>query len=423
MVGASLALATMPIENANTGLRPYSWNRFYSHTQWDGYYDSQGTLRYRLNTYITRNETINSAVYSKYRYREWGRTTPWPKRPAPTNYYFDWRWKREPKLANVESTTVTQATVGPETQFMRDAVVLRGEPPHESVIDNNAVMANLLNQAKIKALNRLADAKVNLGVMWAERSKTSRHILSTATRVYRAFQSFRRGNLRGVAHHLGLTPGTSHKTWLEYRYAWTPLLMDIHGSVEFLADSFEGLRRPSLFVKESAQYEEPYQLFAAEDGAANPMGGRTSRHDSGKTTHKVTFWIRANMENESFRAYQQSGLANPLLTLWEITPWSFVWDWFIQVGDFLNALSALSGLTVIDCGYSESSVCNGKSEYTLTSYGSTRNRYLGSVNWETRRYLRSPTSATLHDLRPTTSVDLSIKRLFDIAALGKALRS
>ena len=34
------------------------------------------------------------------------------------------------------------------------------------------------------------------------------------------------------------------------------------------------------------------------------------------------------------------GLSNPLLTAWELTPFSFIGDWFVGVGDFLEAINA-----------------------------------------------------------------------------------
>jgi hypothetical protein len=43
---------------------------------------------------------------------------------------------------------------------------------------------------------------------------------------------------------------------------------------------------------------------------------------------------------------QQLGLTNPALVAWELVPFSFVFDWFIQVGDWLTGLTALQGVTV-----------------------------------------------------------------------------
>jgi hypothetical protein len=44
------------------------------------------------------------------------------------------------------------------------------------------------------------------------------------------------------------------------------------------------------------------------------------------------------------------GLTNPLLIAWELLPWSFVVDWFLPVGKFVENMDATAGLTFKD-GY------------------------------------------------------------------------
>ena len=48
------------------------------------------------------------------------------------------------------------------------------------------------------------------------------------------------------------------------------------------------------------------------------------------------------------RAAAQWNLGNnPLLTAWELVPYSFVVDWFIPIGDFLSQFSASHGLQYV----------------------------------------------------------------------------
>lgn len=49
-------------------------------------------------------------------------------------------------------------------------------------------------------------------------------------------------------------------------------------------------------------------------------------------------------DQSHFKTFQQIGLTNPLLLGWELIPFSFVADWFIQVGDYLETLDALIGV-------------------------------------------------------------------------------
>jgi hypothetical protein len=45
-------------------------------------------------------------------------------------------------------------------------------------------------------------------------------------------------------------------------------------------------------------------------------------------------------------AMQSLGLLNPEVVAWELLPWSFVIDWFIPIGDYLQARATLSGVVI-----------------------------------------------------------------------------
>jgi hypothetical protein len=46
----------------------------------------------------------------------------------------------------------------------------------------------------------------------------------------------------------------------------------------------------------------------------------------------------------------QTGFTNPINLLWELLPFSFVADWFLPIGNYLEALTAWNGLEFLD-GY------------------------------------------------------------------------
>jgi hypothetical protein len=66
------------------------------------------------------------------------------------------------------------------------------------------------------------------------------------------------------------------------------------------------------------------------------------------------------------------GVVNPLSIAWEVIPFSFVVDWFIPVGQVLEACTATMGLSFVDSWTSE------HLGYTLQSKGN-----LGRLNaWD-----------------------------------------
>jgi len=196
----------------------------------------------------------------------------------------------------------------------------------------------------VKALVKMADAKVNVAVAYAEAGKTSDLIFDTARRIDRAYRAFRKGNLRGVAQNLNITPKRLHKSWLEYKYGWMPLLMDVKGAAEFFAQ--QHLTRPTKFtVTASESFLEASTgsgstTFVGISGSVHPYTGFTSVN----CETKVKIWCELTSPHLS--AMQQLGLTNPALIAWELVPFSFVFDWFIQVGDWLTACTAQQGVTI-----------------------------------------------------------------------------
>jgi hypothetical protein len=202
----------------------------------------------------------------------------------------------------------------------------------------------LFNEAYVSALTKIADQKVNLAVAFAEARKSLDLLVDAAGRIYRGYRAFRRRDPRGIARALNITPSRLHKSWLEYKYGWMPLLMDVKGSAEFVAQHHFG-RAPRFSVIGTAKrtYKSvktvPYTF---------PGGGPTVPIVdtlTGEILCKVK--IEVEVRNPLLSTAQQLGLTNPALVAWELTPFSFVFDWFISVGDYLTALTALHGVDVV----------------------------------------------------------------------------
>lgn len=199
-----------------------------------------------------------------------------------------------------------------------------------------------INDAHVRALGKIADTKVNLGVMFAEARKTSDFILGRAMKIEKAFRAFKRGRFREVADSLGISKRTVHKTWLEYKYAVIPLMLDAKGAAELFKQQFMG--RPTRFtVKTTARY-------AKQDGriVTFPYGSGTGKYTiTADLTYTVKIKVWCEISNIHLSAFQQLGLTNPALIAWELVPFSFVFDWFISVGSWLEGLTALQGVTVV----------------------------------------------------------------------------
>lgn len=294
----------------------------------DGWYAAVGDMRYRGRDWVV------TPSYSSV-----------PKLELPVNPYEDTQihgvqnlwlgWTRTDKATG----NVSQIS-GPGysyyfqnlREFSADALTRLG---HDTVV------AGLVNETVLKALVKTGDIKSNVLVSLKEASKTSDLILDRANKLFRAYKSFRRGHFRDVAKHLGLSPSTVHNTWLEYKYGWTPLLMEVKGSAEFLSQQVEGrLNNLPIRASEKRSLQDLRVVTGFLDGAAWDL------HEEIHADIEVRVKLWIDLTNQTTSALQQLGITNPLLYAWEIIPFSFVFDWFVSVGDYLAGLSALNGITV-----------------------------------------------------------------------------
>lgn len=127
--------------------------------------------------------------------------------------------------------------------------------------------------------------------------------------------------------------------WLAYQFGARPLLEDLYAATEVLAvRSTEDWTRK---VKQGgyAAYADrrlvPIRDFGAEYGV---WVDRTLR-----VYQRVGIQYRM-VADPLVRDLNAFGITNPALTLWELTPWSFVVDQIIPVGKYLEAADALCGI-------------------------------------------------------------------------------
>ena len=199
--------------------------------------------------------------------------------------------------------------------------------------------ADLLAQAQTEMLVKLADRKVHLGNALAESGKTVRMIASRTLSVLGAYRALRRGNFRAAATALGISQKRGFRKsasdqWLEWQYGWKPLLSDIYGGAELLQKGFR---------------DKPVVRVARKVSRSSTQSGPVANPDYKGVCTVSVIAIGFYKVNDEFSTQLSSlGLINPLEIAWELTPWSFVVDWFLPIGDWLTALTASTGMDFID---------------------------------------------------------------------------
>lgn len=210
-----------------------------------------------------------------------------------------------------------------------------------------------------KIREKVLDMKVNLAQALGERKQTERLLVDSVKRIGTALVHLRKGKLRSFCYEFGIPLKSKHgkwtsrkvsrqwaSLWLEYKYGWLPLMMDVHGSAEVLAQQAlqrEGILRTKARAKEEINFS--FNRVSAIAYEPKPGATRTVTYQVElKATGYCSFSLNDPMPS--------LGLGNPALLAWELIPFSFVADWFLGVGNFLQGINALEGVTIHKAGIS-----------------------------------------------------------------------
>lgn len=208
-----------------------------------------------------------------------------------------------------------------------------------------------------KMKDKLDGSDFNLGVVLGEMGPTLDLIGDTAVRMGKALGFAKHGQFGRAAEQLFFGterkprkthPNFSQKywdknkgasealasNWLELQYGWLPLLSDTEAGAQMLAHH---LNVPMRTTYRQKVHREVNLVRTTQ------VGYQPSQQASGRSTRTHTRWLIARIK-EKGSIPQLLGLANPELVLWELLPYSFVADWFIPIGSWMEARALVNRL-------------------------------------------------------------------------------
>lgn len=155
--------------------------------------------------------------------------------------------------------------------------------------------------------------------------------------------------------------------WLETRYGWAPLLMDISSIIKEArrqnARSAERLVSRATETQERDLVED-FASLSYPPGWNGWIGsGSRAVHSKVRSSAGVIYELRSRRKAEYIADILGLQARDVATTLWELTPYSFVVDWFVNVGDWLKAISPTVGRDILGCWvtsvYDATTVING----------------------------------------------------------------
>jgi len=194
-----------------------------------------------------------------------------------------------------------------------------------------------------KLASNIRGHSFNAGTFIAQGHQLVAQSVSTISALYRSYRHLRRGDLSSALKLLGLTPGQRKSkdlqkklstgdvsgAWLAMQYGWLPFLSDVYES----AKAFEVLTQPRQLKFTATRSKRVFN-----DPSASTPNYRCKGYND--RSIRYVYLIKENLS-----AYDSLALLDPLSVAWEVTPWSFVVDWFIPIGNYLEAKNVFSNVT------------------------------------------------------------------------------
>lgn len=253
------------------------------------------------------------------------------------------RWARTHTQTGYEKNGSLRMTTASSVGLFPDAM---------TISTNNRLYGKLL-EALIPSKGEL----LTTAVEW----RTSLDMISGRTRqIGAAFLAVRRFKFTKAAKILNISTPSRVKNltakrvkaqglsvtslWLEYWMGWAPLIGDVANAVQTMT--------------KGPLYSERTFSVSARQESGSTSGNRTGAtsgsyyHYDVKIVKRTVFscYGKVRVTNHNANLATQLGFTNPLLTAWQVLPFSFMVDWFANVGTVLGSLTDFQNHDFYDTG-------------------------------------------------------------------------
>jgi hypothetical protein len=213
----------------------------------------------------------------------------------------------------------------------------------------------------------------------------------------------------------------SADAWLEYRYGWKPLIMDMDTIVQSSFRLFAENDQKRLVVRAGDGFTEnvsgSWSAQGSTLGAGQTTSGTRSYTRECRIGVGVIYDIQSHSLSDKMAALFGTRARDVPATLWELTPYSFVVDWFVNVGDWLQMVTPSPGINVQ--GHWATSVTTIEETIAATFDGTVAHHWSGSLGSQTTKSFSL--SRTCNQILPAHPVwklnPISVLHQADAAAL------
>jgi hypothetical protein len=149
----------------------------------------------------------------------------------------------------------------------------------------------------------------------------------------------KRGNFTSAIRRFNVSPGSKSRfkykdissRWLELQYGWLPAMGDSYEALLAFQKSTE---------KRDIRFSVGITRYKKWEASASPSLYGSNGQGLVMGKRRIICELTETISNN-----RALGLTDPLSVVWEVIPWSFVIDWFLPVGSYLENLNVIPKLS------------------------------------------------------------------------------
>lgn len=306
--------------------------------------------------------------------------------------------------------------------------------PIDASFDYDVIKA----KAVTKAWARVNESDMLVLASVAESGKTARDLHLLARKVLRAIKFIRHPTPpKGLSlKKLKKYYSEAEELYMQARYNLRPLYYDILGATKIAQGESDSRRarrssRDRYTITATVTEEETQSDSKVYPSSYLPVNLRASRYSTEAAEARAGVLCQAR----EMTKWEQSGLYLLPETAWELTPFSFILDWFGNFGEVISSWAPKPGVTTLTSWVTLKTTVT---QQVAIAYESSNNSYphsssLGQM-WEmltdatlvpvtlekvTSQTIRTPNPG--RELAPSWDIDLSPFKIIDLAVIGKNL--
>jgi len=216
-----------------------------------------------------------------------------------------------------------------------------------------------------------------LGVGLVELGKSYGMVSARALQLVQFGRHLKAGRFGDAAHVLGLSKvpkGVSRKkqlssNYLEFHFGWSPMVADMYNAIDVLQNPLRAVWVRATALERLGRLDLETPVSFSDKPVAYPQNATQYSWRYWRGDRRAACGAQVAVTNPNLWLANQLGLINPASIAWELIPFSFVADWFVNVGQCLDSFTDYYGLTL------------SKEWTTVTYRGVAHSYYFARYKW------------------------------------------